>query len=48
MAIDENELEDFVLSNAPEYVASMSQADEDLRDGNTLSIDDVFAPHDPR
>lgn len=33
--IDEEALEDFVLANAPEFVASMAEADEDLRAGRS-------------
>ncbi|MDD9981860.1 MAG: type II toxin-antitoxin system prevent-host-death family antitoxin [Gammaproteobacteria bacterium] len=34
---------DHVLANAPEYVASMRQADEDLAAGRTSSMADVVA-----
>lgn len=37
---------DQVLANAPEYVASMCQADEDLATGHTSSIADVVADLD--
>lgn len=40
--IDEDQLEDFVLANAPEYVASMDEADEDLVAGQTVSAEDLF------
>lgn len=33
--IDEDELEDFVLSYAPEFIRSRKEADEDLRRGRT-------------
>jgi len=41
--IDEDALEDFILANAPEYVADMAAADEDAREGLTRSLDDVVA-----
>jgi prevent-host-death family protein len=43
IAIRQDELEDFILSRAPEFAESMRQADEDLRDGRTRSASDVFA-----
>jgi len=42
-SVDEDALEDFVLANAPEFVASMQQADDDLRLGRTRPAVDVFA-----
>ena len=44
--IDEDALEDFILANAPEYVASMAEAEEDARTGRTRSLDDVVAELD--
>lgn len=35
VAVDAEALEDFVLANAPEFVASMAEADEDLRAGRS-------------
>lgn len=43
VAIDPGELEDFVLSNAPEFVRSMREADRALAEGRTRSADAVFA-----
>jgi len=43
VAIDPDELEDFVLTHAPEFVRSMRAADADLRAGRVRSADDVFA-----
>ncbi|MGH2554562.1 MAG: type II toxin-antitoxin system Phd/YefM family antitoxin [Actinomycetota bacterium] len=40
--IDERELEDFVLANAPEYVRSRTEADEDLRRGVTREAFDFL------
>jgi prevent-host-death family protein len=40
--IDERELEDFVLANAPEYVRSRTEADEDLRRGVTRDAFDFL------
>lgn len=37
---------DHVLANAPEYVASMCQADEDLAAGHTSSMADAVADLD--
>jgi prevent-host-death family protein len=42
VAIDPDELEDFVLARAPEYARSMSQADADLRAGRTRHLDEVI------
>lgn len=41
--IDPGALEDFVLANAPEFVTSMREADEDLAAGRALSLDAVLA-----
>lgn len=43
VAIDSDELEDYVLSRAPEFVRSMATADADLRAGQTRAVEDVFA-----
>jgi prevent-host-death family protein len=37
--IAEDELEDWVLANAPEFVDSIRDADEDLAAGRTTSLD---------
>jgi prevent-host-death family protein len=37
--IVEDELEDWVLANAPEFVTSLHDADEDLAAGRTTSLD---------
>ena len=39
---DAADLEDFILAKAPQYLADMAAADEDLREGRTESADDVF------
>ena len=44
--IDQEELEDFVLANAPEFVAGRHQADADLAAGRTRSIGKVLADLD--
>lgn len=44
--IDEDALEDFILANAPEYVASMTEAEEDAREGHTRPLADVVAELD--
>jgi prevent-host-death family protein len=46
MPIDEDALEDFVLANAPEFVASAEEADADLRARRTRPADDVLAEID--
>jgi len=40
--VDEAALEDFVLANAPAYVAAMREADDDLRLGLTRSLAEVL------
>jgi len=40
--VDADDLEDLVLSKAPEYLADMAAADEDLAAGRTRSAADVF------
>lgn len=41
IAIDPDDLEDFVLAHAPEYAASMRDADQDLAAGRSRSLEDV-------
>ena len=41
--IDADGLLDHILANAPEYVASMRQADDELTSGRTRSLSDVLA-----
>lgn len=43
VAIDPDELEDFVLARAPEYARSRASADADLRAGRTRPAEEVFA-----
>ena len=45
-AVDEDALEDFVLANAPEFVASMDEADADGRAGRVRPLADVVAELD--
>lgn len=40
--IDEEALEDYVLSTVPEFVEAMREADEDLKAGTTRSLMDVL------
>lgn len=40
--IDEGDLEDMVLARAPEYLADMTAADEDLAAGRSRAATDVF------
>lgn len=43
LPVDADALEDYVLANAPEYVAGMQEADEDGREGRARSAADVIA-----
>jgi len=46
VAVDPDQLEDFVLAHAPEFVRSMRGADADLRTGRTRLADEVFGDID--
>jgi len=46
VAIDADELEDFVLAPAPEFVRAGRAADADLRAGRARPADEVFADID--
>ena len=46
VAVDPDELEDFVLAHAPEFVRSMRGADADLRAGRVRPADELFAEID--
>jgi prevent-host-death family protein len=46
VAVDPDELEDFVLAHAPEFVRAARAADADLRAGRTRPADEVFAEID--
>lgn len=46
VALDPDELDDFVLAHAPEYVRSTRAADADLRAGRARPAADVFAELD--
>lgn len=43
LPLDQDALEEYVLANAPEYVASMEAADEDGRVGRVRPAADVIA-----
>ena len=43
VAIDPDELEDFVLAHAPEFARARRAADADLRAGRVRPADEVFA-----
>jgi prevent-host-death family protein len=43
MPLDEDALEDFVLANAPEFVASIDEAERDLRAGRSRPAAEVIA-----
>ncbi|HXU24098.1 MAG TPA: type II toxin-antitoxin system Phd/YefM family antitoxin [Tepidiformaceae bacterium] len=40
--VDEEALEDFILSTAPDFLDAMREADEDLKAGETRSLTDVL------
>lgn len=40
------ELEDWILANAPEFVVSMAEADEDIAAGRARLLDDVLSAFD--
>lgn len=40
--IDPQALEDYILANAPIYVADMEEADRDLAQGRTVRASDAF------
>lgn len=42
-AVDAEELEDWVLANAPEFVEGIRRADAELAAGKTISLDDFLA-----
>ncbi len=46
VAIDPDELEDFVLTHAPEFVRATRTADADLRAGRVRAAADVFTEID--
>lgn len=41
--IDPGEVEDFILANAPEYVAGRAEADADLREGRTVPLSKLLS-----
>jgi prevent-host-death family protein len=43
VALDPDELEDYVLAHAPEFVRATRAADADLRAGRARTADEVFA-----
>jgi prevent-host-death family protein len=43
MPLDQDALEDFVLANAPEFVASIDEAERDLRSERSRSAAEVIA-----
>ncbi len=46
--VDEDAFEDFVLSNAPEFVTAMTGADKALREGSTINWEDAEHEFLPR
>lgn len=43
MPIDADRFEDYVLANAPGFVASLDEADEDLRAARTVSLSQALS-----
>jgi len=41
--IDADALEDWILANSPEFVKGMHKADQELRLGQTVGMDEAFA-----
>ena len=41
--VDADALEDWIMANTPEFIASLRLADQDLKHGRTISIDDYIA-----
>jgi PHD/YefM family antitoxin component YafN of YafNO toxin-antitoxin module len=39
---DEEDLEDYVLANAPEFVARRAQADRDIAEGKTIPLEELL------
>ena len=39
---DEEDLEDYILANAPEFVARRAQADRDIAEGKTIPLEDLL------
>lgn len=46
MPIDSDAFEDYVMANAPEFVASMREAEEDVREGRTRPAEEIIAEID--
>ena len=46
VALDSDQVEDFALANAPEFVRSRQQADSDLRSGRSRPAAEVIAEID--
>lgn len=46
MPVDDAEFEDHLLANAPEYVASREEAEQDAESGRTRSLEDVLGELD--
>jgi prevent-host-death family protein len=41
LPVDSEQFEEFVLANAPEFVAGMASADAELRAGETISLTEL-------
>jgi prevent-host-death family protein len=46
--IDAKALEDWILANSPNFVEGMRKADEELRRGQTVGMDEMFARLDQK
>lgn len=40
--VDPDAFEDWIMANTPEFIASLRQADADLKHGRTITIDDYL------
>ena len=41
LPVDSEQFEEFVLANAPEFIAGMEEADAELRTGETVSLSEL-------
>lgn len=46
--VDADAIEDWILANAPEFVASMAEADKDLAADRTVTLDELLGATSPR
>jgi prevent-host-death family protein len=46
LPVDPDELEDYILANAPEFVRSMKTAEREVARGETVPLEQVIAEHE--